>query len=282
MKIFYQNNKLIKPVKLNIKDIKMYYLYLLTNKINEKTYIGQTKNIKTRWGADGGRYKGCTALYRAIKKYGFENFDKEILLECETEEEINNFEVEYISKYKAEGKAEYNIAGGGYESSLKFKTEEEKQEIHRKIAIAHKGKNLSEEQKKKISESMKLIDHSWKVGKSFLTEEGRKILSDKHSGKNHWNYGNKMPEEQRQRLANLQKGNKQSKETIEKRVSHYRGINHWGIKKVICIETNEIFDTIVNAAKNKKISSCGNIVSCCKGNRKTAGGFHWKYIEENK
>lgn len=49
-------------------------------------------------------------------------------------------------------------------------------------------------------------------------------------------------------------------------------------KKVICLETNEIFDSINEAGKAKYIDpSC--IGKVCKGKLKTAAGLHWKYYD---
>lgn len=63
-------------------------------------------------------------------------------------------------------------------------------------------------------------------------------------------------------------------------------------RKVQCIETGEIFDTIVEAAKwsnNGKISSKSHISDVCKGKRKTCGKhpitnepLHWKYVDEEE
>lgn len=50
-------------------------------------------------------------------------------------------------------------------------------------------------------------------------------------------------------------------------------------KKVLCIETNQIFDSVKDAGNWAKISNTG-ITHCCKGDQKTAGGYHWKYIED--
>lgn len=50
-------------------------------------------------------------------------------------------------------------------------------------------------------------------------------------------------------------------------------------KKVLCIETNEIFDSLPEAAKAKNVSS-SCICNCCNGKAKTCGGYHWKYYEE--
>jgi len=82
-------------------------IYLITNKINNKRYIGKTqKPIKTRWyyHCKNASYGIDTALYRAIRKYGEENFTIEYLCEGSDAEEILA-----ISSYKPE----YNMTKGG-------------------------------------------------------------------------------------------------------------------------------------------------------------------------
>jgi hypothetical protein len=49
-------------------------------------------------------------------------------------------------------------------------------------------------------------------------------------------------------------------------------------RKVLCIETGRIFNNMAEAKE-----WCGvNIGRCCKGERKTAGGYHWKYVDEEE
>lgn len=48
-------------------------------------------------------------------------------------------------------------------------------------------------------------------------------------------------------------------------------------RKVICVENNKIYEDCYIAGKQLKIRNIGN---CCDGNQKTAGGYHWKYVEE--
>lgn len=50
-------------------------------------------------------------------------------------------------------------------------------------------------------------------------------------------------------------------------------------KKIMCVETAEIFISIAQASMKKKISK-SHICKCLKGKVKTAGGYHWKYVEE--
>lgn len=55
------------------------------------------------------------------------------------------------------------------------------------------------------------------------------------------------------------------------------GAKHPQARKVRCVETGEVFDCIVNAAKANGINSPSDITSCCKGRHKTAGKLHWEY-----
>lgn len=151
----------------------MYYIYRITNNVNGKTYIGQHKYKKLN-----DSYMGSGIhIKRAIKKYGIENFSKEILYSrIQLKETANSMEKFAIAKERAIGKAEYNIADGG-EGVVGLKHSEE---AKRKIAEAHKGKawhkdiHHSEEAKRKISEARK--------GRTF-TEEHKRKLSESHKGK---------------------------------------------------------------------------------------------------
>lgn len=89
--------------------MKIYnYIYLITNKINGKIYIGKhsTDNLN-----DG--YMGSGVLIKkAEQKYGLENFTKEYLAFCDTEEKLNWLECFYIKKYNAK-EVGYNLTDGG-------------------------------------------------------------------------------------------------------------------------------------------------------------------------
>lgn len=90
------------------------YIYKIRNKINNKIYIGQcSKNI-----VKSKKYFGSGILIqKAIQKYGIENFEKTILCECCTKDELNQKEKFYITKYKSNVNG-YNISLGGNGGNL--------------------------------------------------------------------------------------------------------------------------------------------------------------------
>lgn len=86
------------------------YIYLITNLVNGKKYIGKRQS-----GVFDVRYKGSGKhLRNAIDKYGWDNFSCEVLEWCETVEDLVNAEKRYIAESNAQKSDEYyNIAAGG-------------------------------------------------------------------------------------------------------------------------------------------------------------------------
>jgi len=83
------------------------YVYRIVNKLNAKTYIGRHS---PRPGEEWRTYLGSGVLVRkAIAKYGIENFDKELVSEHLTRDDLVKAEAEAIASEIARGKAEYNI-----------------------------------------------------------------------------------------------------------------------------------------------------------------------------
>lgn len=87
---------------------KFYIIYLLTNKVNGKMYIGQhgTNNINDGYMGSG------IAIRKAIREFGKDNFTKEILCFCKDRYEASEKEIEYIKEYGTY-KNGYNVAKGG-------------------------------------------------------------------------------------------------------------------------------------------------------------------------
>ena len=85
--------------------MQMIGIYLITNRINGKKYVGQSKNIKQRWKEHILKERN-TMIHNAIKKYGEENFDFKILERC-PKEKLTERERFYYNKLKPEYNAIY-------------------------------------------------------------------------------------------------------------------------------------------------------------------------------
>lgn len=137
----------------------MWIIYVCTNIINGKRYVGQTKfSIKRRWTQHLYKVRhpdsGCHSayFYNAIRKYGENNWNIEIVEDnIETFGGVNAAEEWWIGHFCSNDRRfGYNSTNGG--QSCEFS-----QEIKDKISKKHKGKILKEETKKKISESVKKL-----------------------------------------------------------------------------------------------------------------------------
>lgn len=107
-------------------------IYKLTSP-NNKLYIGKSINILQRWEQHKAVFHTkSTKLYKSIKKYGWDNFQKEIIKECKVEE-LNDLEIFYIKKYNSVKKGLNSTYGGdGGEKSDETKV---------KISKSMMGKN---------------------------------------------------------------------------------------------------------------------------------------------
>lgn len=116
--------------------MKVYYVYLTTNLINNKKYIGQ------HFGELDDAYLGSGNIFKkALSKYGRKNFKKEILEICDSYESVNFAEQKWIKKFNAvENQDFYNIATGGLNSNpLAGMSEDALLERCKKLSVAVKG-----------------------------------------------------------------------------------------------------------------------------------------------
>lgn len=221
----------------------MYTVYKHTCP-NGKIYIGITSlDVKTRWGKNGSLYKNML-FGKAIQKYGWDNIKHEILYKGLSKSEAELKEIELISKYKSNCKDfGYNIESGGY-------VNRHAQQTRDKMSKTRKNKPLSEQHKKSLSESRK--------GIKFSDEHIENIR------KSHIGYI--MPESQKHKISESCKNK--------------------GVKKVMQFALNgeflQTFDSIKEALYSVGGKSEGNISSCCRGKKKNAYGYVWKYAERGQ
>lgn len=121
---------------MRIKMYKYIKVYLTTNTVNGKTYIGQHAFNDN---ADDGYIGSGKAILKAIRKYGKDKFTIETLALTSDDTIANILEQYFISEYKKIGKAEYNIAAGGVYGGTKYLSDEAKLKLRKKLSASHKG-----------------------------------------------------------------------------------------------------------------------------------------------
>lgn len=138
----------------------MGYIYKIKNKIDNKTYIGQTtQDLEDRWKAHLKKRNNCRYLKSALNKYGVENF--EFKLVCITfDNQLDDMEIKYIEQYKCLVPNGYNIRLGGnsgkHHEETKRKIGEALKNRYKNGMVHSKlGKHPSEETRKKLSEARK-------------------------------------------------------------------------------------------------------------------------------
>ena len=112
------------------------FIYITTNLVNGKKYLGQRKYSKG-WES----YLGSgVAFKKALKKYGKENFKREIIVEAETAEELNQFEKELSIKYDVVNSDNwYNLCYGGGATTGYVFSEESKRKMSEKAKGRYSG-----------------------------------------------------------------------------------------------------------------------------------------------
>lgn len=90
------------------------FVYKIKNRVNGKEYIGQTvKNIYERFNEHCHGSSNCVLLKKAIRKYGKENFEIELVQQCETLEDLDLKEEEAIRRFNSLAPNGYNLMTGG-------------------------------------------------------------------------------------------------------------------------------------------------------------------------
>jgi group I intron endonuclease len=256
----------------------MGFIYKITNIKTNKCYIGETKeaNPETRWKQHLrtiAKGRGCPALQDAIQKHGVENFKFEVLIICFDEARFE-LEKQYIKKYNSMVPNGYNILEGGLGGGG-FKGKKHTEEAIEKIRQTSKGRKLSEESKKLLSESLKKAGMSKRVKESEkykkALEEGRvghcvgSVLKDdiktkiSEGLKEYFKLNNGKPN------SSIQKHRNSMAKAVGKSVAQYDLDN-----KLI-----KTFKSMCEASRATGINRNG-IRFVIIGRNKTAGGFIWK------
>lgn len=237
----------------------MGYIYLVTNRLTGKQYVGQTTrlDIHTRWNQHKkGKYSLGRYIRAAYCKYGIDNFKFEIICVC-FDDDCDKYEDDYIIKYGTLAPNGYNLRAGG----------------------GNNGKHHPD--------TIKLMSERLK-GRQVAPHsvETRKKISEANKGAKNPNYGKKMSEEQKRKISATRKERIESGQ-IKYAMSKASLLNltkSRNRRKVTqCTITGEYistYESVANASRQTGIPDCCiRDVLNPKKTHKTAYGFIWKYAD---
>lgn len=220
----------------------MMCVYLRTNIINGKQYVGQTVNFKDRecgWRTKQTYSSG--AIDNARAKYGIDNFKTDILKECQSPEELDYWEQYYIKELNTKVPSGYNLTdGGGGMSGFKHR-----EEVKIKISNTLKGEKNHFYQK-------------------HHTDETKQKISEANSGTKNGMYGKHLSEESKRKLSNAMKGRHILHPKSRKKVYQY----------TLDGKLVKVWDSLKECCQTLNIHSTG-ISQCFGGTLKTYKGYKW-------
>lgn len=211
-------------------------IYKTINLINGKIYVGRDKKNNPKYIGSG------VLLWKAIKKYGIENFCKEILDYATSIDELNEKEIFWIKELNSQNpKIGYNIQKGGQGGDWDNLPNETKEWIKLRVSQTHKGRKhtpavllkmqnsmigkntgeRSKEVKEKMSQNRKgkgLSRAPWHKGKTgIFSESTLNRLKENSAGEKNPMYGKKHTEETKQKIRKAAQGRKSGNKGIFKK-----------------------------------------------------------------
>jgi group I intron endonuclease len=168
--------------------MSVYSIYKVTNLINGKVYIGFTSNFpaRKRLHKHNSLKNKNYVFHNAIRKYGWNNFDWQIIYQSKDKNYIlAEMEQYFINEFSSLHPIGYNMktggSGGNLSESARLKISQKRKGIKfsdkhiEKLRESHRGKIMDDSHKSKISESLKrTLKLQTKVKCPFCNMSGRK------------------------------------------------------------------------------------------------------------
>lgn len=238
----------------------MYKVYILEFP-NGKLYIGQTcQSAERRWRRGDG-YKECPYVFKAIKKYGWDNVKHYIIADGLSHDQADQLEIELIEKYNTTDRRDgYNIQHGG--------------------GITRGGFHNTQEHNDKISISKSKAVDCYTLDGEFVGTFDSATIAAKVFGLNS------------QDISNVRNGKQM---TAGGYVWRFNGMpfDQYSTeilvpsrsRKVICLDKDDnIIAEYISISEAERETGIKHqcIGRACRGERKTAGKLKWKYAESEK
>ena len=159
----------------------MRAIYKITNIINNKIYIGSSKDVSKRFKTHLRSMKNGTHhsiyLQRAFDKYGEDNFNFSVLYELNERDDLFAFESLYINEFKPE----YNVGSVGGGDNLSNNPKREEIIENMKISVRLRYDSMTSEERKKIYGKSGDLNGNWKGGKEVTHKKcGCGVFIQKH------------------------------------------------------------------------------------------------------
>jgi group I intron endonuclease len=225
--IFFVSSSQTRMEKVSNQKVGIGCIYLITNHVNNKFYVGQHNkaNVNERWRAHKQKAtNGYTpALYGAMRKYGIHNFTIDVIYRS-TIRSLDFYEqmfAQLLDTYVINGKG-YNMAacGGG---KGKYQITEE---TRARLRDSHMGHKKTPQQLERMSESMKTHHAENRESRRFVTEK----IAEKLKGRSNSTWGSHS-EESNRKISDTLKGRGRSDEFCAK-VSASRKVGSTGHKYI--------------------------------------------------
>lgn len=260
-------------------------IYIILNQENGKYYLGSAVNLQSRWRVHKHHLKNnkhhSQHLQRAWNKYGEKRFEFIPVLKVEREKLLSTEQLLLDTLKPFDGERGYNVsevASGVGLSGKKNPNYGKPMPIdqRRRISKSLMGHSVSEETRRRISQNTSrkygADNHNYGV---LVSEERKRAQSEKMTGrfvgeKNPF-YGKKHTAEARRKMSEAKIGRTGERCPNSKPVEQYS--KDMVLLAAHCSATEAMRVTNINNA---------NISACCNGRLKRAGGFIWRYADEQE
>jgi hypothetical protein len=270
-------------------------VYRTTNLINGKIYIGVHSTNKLEDGYIGNGIYSCNdatkkyLFHKAVRKYGYENFKREVLRDFSTAREAYDYEKEMVGEVFVGRNDTYNIALGGsggvllsgyrlllYRMDLRDRgfNQVMSKETRDKISKSRLGTKMSKESRAKMSKS--------RTGMKFSDERNKKVGDSKRGVK--LNLSEEVVSEMSRKCTETF-SNVPKSDSHKAKLSKVNDKNKMAVIK-LSLDGKELcrYESVADAGRHVgcPINKLGKvnasaISGACNGSRKTYRGFKWKY-----
>ena len=239
-------------------------IYSITNLLNGKVYVGQSKDIGMRWKRHQSGIDKHMVISKAMAKHGAKSFSFSILEECPTSR-LNEREMYWIAKFGCLAPDGYNCTSGG-KAATRCSLD-----TRQRMSMAQKGRVITDEARKKIAKALLGTKHgadsSAKKSEALKKSWNDPLVRERRVSAM---FGRKVAIETRQAIAKTNTGKKRTAET-RKALSVSHGCN--GVVR----SDGVVFDSVSDAARAVG-GATTNISKAISGKRKSAYGFTYEFI----